>query len=148
MNENKKPASASEKRDVKREEMKTYQRSSQRPIEKADLKKYVPPPPTVMGSSNNANSFNQSKEVGATMKSRPTRTNRAFALRQQLNTKNEVRKQSVTPNEIETISATKGGCRISRTGMGRYSVRKPNGKKHLSHFYQVGASGAQNCSHS
>ena len=124
-NKNKKPATASEK-GVRMDEMKTYHTSSQRPIDKRGLQKYVPPS-TTMGSSNYAKSFNESKAVA-----RPTRTNRAFALRQQLNTKNERREQSATTNDIGTTFATKGGSKISRTGMGRYSVRKPNGKKHLS----------------
>ena len=76
----------------------------------------------------NSSSTHQGKYQVGHIKTRPTKTNRAFMLRQQLNTKNnEGRDLSETENKVKTSVATiEGG--ISRSAVGRHSARKPRGK--------------------
>ena len=65
-------------------------------------------------------------------KARPTKTNRAFMLRQQLNTKNNGYDLTVTRNKVMNSEETLD-CGISRFAVGRHSARKAKGKHQKSH---------------
>jgi len=69
-------------------------------------------------------SIHRGKDQVGHIKTRPTKTNRAFMLRQQLNTKNEGRGFSETVNKV-TSSVTTLESGISRFAVGRHSARKP-----------------------
>ena len=78
-------------------------------------------------------SIHWGKDQVGHIKTRPTKTNRAFMLRQQMNTKNDGRDLSETGNKVTNSVATQEGG-ISRFGVGRHSARKPKGKHQRQEF--------------
>ena len=76
---------------------------------------------------------NWGKDQVGHIKTRPTKTNRAFMLRQQMNAKNNGQDLSETGNKVtNSVASQEGG--ISRFGVGRHSVTKPQGKHERQEF--------------